>query len=189
MSIPKQHVRDNIDRLFIAYSNVYIDDAVEALKQSPDAEAVVIQPYETKKGFTSTEEALELYKHLKDGQGVPILFAPQGRMAEDGQFFEYGARLLDVLDVTAGGVRDLVEQNRQTGKWVLQAGDFLYAEKNVLIIKSPIVPLSEISSVNRLPIGVAFNILRRSRGKPVKAVAIPAPKLIKAEYKEILQAL
>jgi hypothetical protein len=189
MSISKQYVRENIDRLFIAYSNVYIDDAVEALKQSPGAEAVVIQPHETKKSFTSTEEALQLYRHLKDGQGVPILFAPQGRMAEGGQFFEYGARLSDVLDVTAGRVQELVEQNRQTGKWVLQAGDVLYAEKNVLIVKSPIVPLSEISSVNCLPIGAAFNILRRNRGKPVKAVAIPAPKLIQAEHKEILQAL
>jgi len=189
MSIPRQYVRDNIDRLFIAYSNVYTDDAIKALKQFPDAEAVVIQPYEAKKSFTSTEEALGLYKRLKDGQGIPLLFTPQGRMAEGGQFFEYGARLLDVLDITVGGVRDLVEQNRQTGKWVLQAGDVLYAEKNLLVVKAPIVTLLEISSVERLPIGVAFNILRRNQGKPVKAVAIPAPKLIKAEYKGILWAL
>ncbi len=189
MSIPKQYIRDNIDRLFIAYSTVHINDAIKALEQSPDAEAVVIQPHEEKKRFTSTEEALELYKHLKGEQSIPILFAPQGRMAKDGQFFEYGARLLDAFDITAGGALDLVEQNRQTGKWVLQAGDVLYAEKNVLIVKSPIVSLSEVSPVESLPIGVAFNILRRNRGKPAKAVSIPAPKLIKVEHKEILRAL
>ena len=189
MSIPIRLIKDNIGRVFIAYSYVYIDEAIKALGQSRDAEAIVIQPYEAKKGFKSTGETLSLYKQLKKGQGIPILFTPQGRMAQDGQFFEYGARLSDVLDVTASGVREVIEQSRQSGKWVLQSGDVLYAEKNVLIVQAPIVALSEISPVASLAIGAAFNILQRSRGKPVRAVAIPAPKLIKLGYEEILQAL
>jgi hypothetical protein len=189
MSFPRQYVVDNIMRLFVAYSYPYIDGAIQALKQSPTSEAVVIQPYEARKAFVSAGDALNLYKHIKEGEGIPILFTPQGRLAGAGQFFEYGARLLDVLDVTEVGVRELIERNQQSGKWVLQSRDVLYAEKNVLIVGSPISALSEVSSFAKLPVDTAFNILRRNRGEPVKAVAIPAPKLIRVGYEGILQAL
>jgi len=189
MSFPRQYVVDNIARLFVAYSYPYIGGAIEALKQSPTAEAVVIQPYEARKTFVSAGDALHLYKHLKEGQGIPILFTPQGRLAGTGQFFEYGARLLDVLDVTEIGIRELIERHKQSGKWVLQSGDVLYAEKNVLLVGSPIRALSEVSSFEKLPVDTSFNILRRNRGQPVRAVAIPAPKLIRAGYEDILQAL
>ena len=188
MSFPRQYVVGNIARLFIAYSYPYIKGAIEALEHSPNSEAVVIQPYEARKTFVSARDALDLYKHHKE-QGIPILFTPQGRLAGSGQFFEYGARLLDVLDVTEVGVRELIERNKQSGEWVLQSGDTLYAEKNVLLVKSPIVALSDISSFEKIPVGTAFNILRRNRGEPVKAVAIPAPKLIRVGYEDILQAL
>jgi hypothetical protein len=184
MTIPKQYAKTNLDRLFIAYSYVYISEAIEALRNAPEAEAVVVQPYEAHKNFTSTIETLELYRQIKGQEGVPILFTPQGRMAEEGQFFEYGSRLLDVMDVTIEGVKELIEQKRLAGKWVLQSGDVLYAEKNVLIVKSPIVSLSA-----RLPIGEALNILRRKQGEPVQAVAIPAPKLIRVGHEEILKSL
>jgi hypothetical protein len=189
MSIPKQYATDNIERLFVAYAYSYLDEAIEALKEKPNAEAVAIQPHEAKKRFTAAEEALSLYMHLKDGRGIPILFTPQARMAQRGQFFTCGARLLDVLDATEVGVRELIERNMESGRWVLQAGDVLYAEKNVLIVQSPILALSEISSFESLPVGAAFNILGRNRGKPVKAVAIPAPKFIQIGYEHILQAL
>jgi len=49
MTIPKQYVKTNLDRLFIAYSYVHIGGAIEALREAPEAEAVVIQPYEAYK--------------------------------------------------------------------------------------------------------------------------------------------
>lgn len=183
MSLPKEF-KANFHRAFIAYSYVYISQAIEALKQSPNAEAIVIQPYEAHKSFASAKEAVDAYRHLTHGQNIPILFTPQGRMAEEGQFFEYGARLLDVLDITTGKTRDSIEQNRKLGKWVLQHGDKLYSKKNLLIVNSPIIALP-----GKLPINVALNILSRNRGKEVEAVAIPTPKFIKPKHQEVFETL
>jgi hypothetical protein len=110
-------------------------------------------------------------------------------MAQGGQLFTCGTRLLHVLDITEIGVREQIERNIESGMWALQAGDDLCAEKNVLLVQAPIVTLAEIASFGNLPVRVAINILRHNRGKPVGAVAKPAPKLIQAGYKSIFQAL
>ncbi len=190
MGIPKKIIRDNIDCFFIAYSNIYIEDAIKALEQFPDAEAVVIQPFEKDRRFISTEEALSFYEELKGNPGVPILFTPQGRAIETGQNFEYGARLIELPDVQVNEDHLRFERNIQTNKWVLHADDIPYAQKNLLVVKAPIVALSDISEISKLPVNQAINILdRKKRGTPVKAVSIPAPKLINKKYKYILQAL
>ena len=76
--------------IFIAYSFVYIEQAINALKEtSKKVEAIIIQPYREDMEFTSTIEAMRLYRELNNDQSIPILFTPQGRMSEDGQFFEY----------------------------------------------------------------------------------------------------
>jgi hypothetical protein len=183
-SLPRQLFKANIHRAFIAYSYVYVEEAIKAQEHSLTAEAVVIQPYRKDMFFTSTKEATHLYRTLKDGQHIPILFTPQHRWDEKGQFFEYGTRLLDVLDITNARTEETVKRNRQLGKWVLQYGDDLYTPKNVLVVRAPIVPLPE-----KLPVEVAFNILRPHSGGRTQAVSIPAPKLIDEKYAEVLQAL
>jgi len=190
MGIPKKMIRDNIDCFFIAYANIYIEDAIKAQEQFPDAEAVVIQPFEKDRRFVSTEEALLFYEELKGNIGIPILFTPQGRAVETGQYFEYGARLIELPDVQVSEDRKSFDHNIQTNKWVLHADDRPYAQKNLLVVKAPIVALSDISETSNLPVNQAINILNpKKRGTPVEAVSIPAPKLIKEEYKYILQAL
>ena len=125
--------------MFIAYSFVYIQNAIDALKAAPNkVDAVVIQPYRSDQGFVSTEKAAHLYRKLKEGQDIPILFTPQGRMSEAGQFFEYGARLLDVLDREAF---EKVKRNLEDGRWVIPTDDDRLYEKtrNFLIVKRPIL--------------------------------------------------
>ncbi len=181
MVIPKQLVKDNIDRLFIAYSNIYIEDAIEAIKRSPNAKAVVMQPYESKGSFSATREAIKLHKKLKADQDIPILFSSQGRTVE--QYFEYSAQLIDVFDISNTEVNKLINVILDTGRWVLQSQDkHIYAKKDILVVKAPITKL-----VDKLPVEFATNILRHKRGEPTEAVAIPAPKLIKEEYRNILQ--
>jgi len=184
MSLPQQLLRANVHRLFIAYSYVYVKVAIEALEHSLTAEAVVIQPYEKSKSFASAKGVVDLYRTLRGDQGIPILFCPQGRFSKEGQFFEYGARLLDVLDIAVSGTRERIEQNRKAGKWVLQYGDDLYSTKNLLLVQAPIISLPET-----LSIGVATNILRRNPGERARSIAIPAPKLIDEKFVEVLQAL
>ena len=186
MSVPKELIKDNINRAFIAYSYVHIKLAIKELKRAPNAEAIVLQPYEKEKRFSSSEETVDFYRSLRDGQGIPILFTPQGRRNTKGQFFEYGARLLDVLDIQVSGTQEMVKRNQQQGKWVLQHGDDLYAvdsTRNLLVVQAPIVTLPD-----KIPVGMAINILRH-RGSRVQAVAIPAPKLIDKEYIKVLQSL
>jgi len=183
-SLSEKFIESNLDCLFVAYSLVYIQDAIDALKNYPDAEAVVVQPYEKKKAFTSARKSARLYRKVTKDRNIPILITPQGRMSSEGQCFQYGGRLLDILDATDSEQLSLVKQNLDNGKWVLAAGDPLYSEKNLLIIERPIVKLSE-----ELPIGLASNIRRRNQGSTVRAVAIPAPKLIDEAYTDILEML
>jgi len=171
----------NPHTIFIAYSFVYMGDAINALKEATEkVEAIIIQPYRRDMGFTSTIEAAQLYRKLNDGQSIPILFAPQGRMSEDGQFFEYGARLLDVFSREEVA---LVEKNYEAGKWVLPRSDTWppYGQ-NFLIVRTPIVRLPK-----KLPVGVAINILKGpTQGESVQAISIPAPKRLKATYRNML---
>jgi len=183
-SLSEQFIESNLDCLFVAYSLVYIQDAIDAFKNSPDAEAVIIQPYEKKKTFASARKSARLYRKVTKGKSIPILLTPHGRMSGEGQRFQYGARLLDILDATDSEQLSLVKQNLDSGKWVLAAGNTLYSEKNLLIMERPIVALSE-----ELPIGLASNIRRRNQGSAVRAVAIPAPKLIDEAYTDILEML
>ena len=181
MTLSSEYFKANVDYMFIAYSFVHIQDAIDALKTASEkVEAVIVQPYRSDQSFVSTEQAVHLYRKFKEGQDIPILFTSQGRMSEEGQFFEYGARLLDVLDR-----EDIakVERNLKDGRWVFTAiDDKLYA-RNFLIVKRPIVRLPQ-----RLPISVATNVLRgATQGQPVQAVAIPAPKRIEAEYRNMLE--
>ena len=84
--------------IFIAYSFVYIESAINALKTASNkVEAIIVQPYRKGIEFVSTREAMRLYREFNGGKDIAILFAPQGRMSEEGQFFEYGGRLLDVF--------------------------------------------------------------------------------------------
>ena len=185
MSLKKSFIEGKVDQLFVAYSNIYIYDAVEALKKSPDAEAVIIQPYESKGSFAATRKAIKLYRELKnDGDiNIPILFTPQGRTVD--QFFQYGAQLIDVYDVSNSEVYKLINVILGTGRWVLQAQDKeVYSKKDILVIKAPIVELME-----KIPVECAINVLRHKRGKPTEAIAIPAPKLIIEEYKDTLKEL
>jgi hypothetical protein len=160
---------------------VYVEQAISALKDASEkVEAIIVQPYRDDVGFTSTIEAMRLYRELNDGQSIPILFTPQGRMSEDGQFFEYGAQLLNVFsreDIA------LVKKNYEAGKWVLPLDDTWppYGQ-NFLIVKIPIVRLPK-----KLPVSVAINILKGPRqGEPVQAISIPAPKRIEATYRDML---
>ncbi len=186
MSIQKQLIEENIDRIFIAYSNVYIDDAVKAVKESPKAEVVVIQPYEQGRKFSSTKKMLELYRKLGKTTGIPILFTPQGRGTETGQFFEYGSRLFDVIDIEGIEDEQRLDDNLRSGLWVLQAQDKLYSRKNLLMVKTPIKPIKEISNFDKLSVSICVNIFKHRYGEPVEAVAIPAPKLIIEDYGSIL---
>jgi len=185
MSLKKSFIEGKVDQLFVAYSNIYIDDAVEALKKSPNAEAVILQPYESKGSFTSTRKAIKLYRELKSDQdiSIPILFTPQGRTGE--QYFQYGAQLIDVFDVSNTEVFKLIKFILETGKWVLQAQDKeIYSKKDILVVKAPIFELKDI-----IPVEFAINVLKHKRGEPTEAVAIPAPKLIKEGYKDYLLRL
>jgi len=158
-----------------------MEDALTALKDaSEEVEAIIIQPYRTDVSFASTEKAVSLYRKLKQSKSIPILFAPQGRMSEEGQFFEYGARLFEVLDRTN---LSKIEQNMKEGKWIFPANDRELYARNFLIVKKTIVRLPE-----RLPISVAINVLRgKTQGEPVKAISIPAPKQMTAEYRNMLE--
>ena len=184
MSFPIEYVKERIDTLFIAYSNIYIDDAILALKQSPEAEAVIMQPYESMGSFASTRKAISLFKEMKESQEIPILFTSEGRMAEEGQYFEYGARLIDVFNVSYNEVRKLINHILDSGNWVLHAHDDFYAKKDILVVRAPIIELS-----NKIPVNAAVNVLKHKQGEATKAVAIPAPKSIDEEYKHILKEL
>ena len=73
MSFSEGFFKTNIDSIFIAYSFVYVQDAINALNSSPETiEAVIVQPYRKDQTFPSTERATDLYKTLKNGQGIPI---------------------------------------------------------------------------------------------------------------------
>ena len=184
MPLKKNIIEGKLEQLFVAYSNIYIEDAVEALKQSPDAEAVIIQPYESKGSFAATRKAIKLYIELKNDEhiNIPILFTPQGRTVD--QFFQYGAHLIDVYDVSSSEVYKLINVILDTGRWVLQAQDKeIYSKKDILVVKAPIVELQD-----KIPVACAINILKHKKGELTEAVAIPAPKLISEEYKDILQA-
>lgn len=183
-SLSQRFITDNLDSVFVAYSLVYIGNAISALKNSPDAEAVVIQPYESKKSFASARKAARLYRKITKGQSIPLLITPQGRMDSDGQYFQYGGRLWDILDATDREQLSIVEQNVDSGKWVLLAGDSLYSEKNLVVVERPIVELP-----GELPIRVARNIRRANQETVLKAVAIPAPKLINRAYTDVLEML
>ena len=181
MSLNIEFFKANVDSMFIAYSFVYIEDALAALRNAPEqVEAIIIQPYRKGSNFVSADKAVSLYQQIKNGQNIPILFTPQGRRSEKGQFFEYGARLLEVLDETN---RSKIKQYREEGKWILPASDKKLYATNFLIVKKPIVRLPK-----KLPIGIAINILRgKTRGEPVQAVSIPAPKQMSVEYRDILK--
>lgn len=183
-SLSQRFVADNVDSIFVAYSLVYVGNAISALENSTDAEAVVIQPYESNKSFTSARKAARLYRKITKDQSIPLLITPQGRMDSDGQFFQYGGRLWDILDATDREQLAIVEQNVDSGRWVLLAGDSLYSEKNLVVVERPIVELP-----GELPISVARNIRRANQETVLKAVAIPAPKLIEQAYTDVLEML
>jgi len=189
MSLKKSLIEGKAEQLFVAYSNVYIEDAILSVGNNPYAEVIVIQPYSQDISFTSAKKALDSYRKMMNTQGIPILFTPQGRRDEKGQYFEYGSILIDIIDLTDDEHREKLKVNLDSNKWVLQAQDDLYSIKNLLAVKAPIIKLAEIHPHDMLPVSVAINVLQHNYGKPVKAISIPAPKLIKGEYKDILVKL
>jgi len=178
VSIPKGYFKKNIDCISIAYAFSYIEEAMKALNNaSSDVEAVIIQPY-SKGRFVSTKDAMHLYKQLKDGEHIPILFTSRTRHQE--QFFEYGARLVDLREEAETSI---VENNIASGKWLMWDKS-LYA-KNFLIVQNPIKELSI-----KPPISVATNLLNGpSQGEPVGAVTIPSPKVIGIIFQHLLEDL
>jgi hypothetical protein len=185
MSFPRKYCKANIDRLFIAYSYVYLEKALQVLAEHKGAKAVVLQPFQQAKSFSSTDAAMCLYKEMKGDLGIPILFTPQARTNKNGQFFTYGSRLLRLLNII-DNEDDNVEFNRQRQdkNWVLQKENQdendVYATKNLLVVQAPIQKLER-----ELPVDISTNILS-NKGTAVGAVSIPAPKLIALEYRDFL---
>jgi hypothetical protein len=186
MSFPIEYCKANIGRLFIAYSYVYLAKAIQSLDEHKNAKAVVLQPFQQNKYFSSTEEAIDLYKAVRGGPGIPILFTPHGRMSEGGQFYTHRSRLLGIIGAQDDG--NELDRQRKEGHWVLQKNDEdndnVYAKNNLLIVQAPIEELQL-----ELPVSTSTSILSPNRGKPVKAVSIPAPKLIASEYQHVLAGL
>lgn len=176
--LPKRLFEQNLEDVFIAYSFVYVDEAVTALADaSPRVEALVGQPYFGSR-IVSARDAMVLYRHLTNGDDIPVLFTPQTRHQE--QRFEYGSRLLDLLHEEE---IDRVRRNVDDGKWLLWDKS-LYA-KNFLIVRTPIVELAD-----KPPLEAATNLLRGpTQGQPTKAVSIPAPKLLDPDFRHVLDAL
>lgn len=189
MSISKKYLIEFINELFIAYSYSYIHLAIEAIKENPKSEAIILQPYKKNNNFTSAKKILDEYKQFLGKEGIPILFTPQSRFAKSGQFFEYGGCLLDILDIKNPSVKIAVEKNISNKKWILQKDDILYAENNVLLVKVPIIPLKKIASLDKLPITESYNVLKPNSNSPAHSIAIPAPKRLKSKYKNILEQL
>ena len=189
MSQKMNLIEGKTDKLFIAYSNVYIEDAIAAIMQNPRSEVVVMQPYNQSFSFTSAKKTLDTYRKITKKQGIPILFSPQGRRDEGGQYFEYGSILIDIFDISDVEQRDRLKVNLDSKKWVLQAQDDLYSSKNLLAVIAPITKLTDIYPHKTLPVSIALNVLKHNYGEPVKAISIPAPKLIKDDYKNMLMKL
>ena len=78
MSLKMSLIEGKVDQLFIAYSNVYIEDAIVAVETNPGSEVVVIQPHSQNMSFTSAKKALDSYRKIMNTRGIPILFTPQG---------------------------------------------------------------------------------------------------------------
>jgi len=176
--LPKKIFDENLGDVFIAYSFVYVDEAVSALQDaSTNAEAVVVQPY-YKGRIVSAREAMHLYRILTGGRNIPILFTPQTRHEE--QRFEYGSRLLDLLHEQE---LDTVRKNVDEGKWYLW-DETLYGS-NFLIVQ---IPIQELETTP--PVHVATNLLAgATQGEPTGAVAIPSPKLLDPELRHLLEDL
>ncbi len=178
MDMAKKFFKENVEDIFIAYAFPYIGEAIEELdKAPPDVEAVVIQPY-YKGHFVSAKDAMHLYRKMKDGKDIPILFTSRTRHQD--QYFEYGSRL---VDLRSEAERKVVEQNIDSGKWLMW-DESLYA-KNFLIVQRPIKELQI-----KPPVKVATNLLSGPRqGDPVKAVAIPSPKVIGIIFRHLFEDL
>ena len=178
MSFSTDYFKNNIDSIFIAYAFSYVEGAIRALENAPsEVEALIIQPYD-KGHFVSAKDAMHLYRHVKDGEHIPILFTSRPRHQE--QLFEYGSRLVDLRDQAEIGV---IEKNIALGKWLMW-DDSLYAQ-NFLIVQNPIKKLSI-----QPPVSVATNLISGlSQGDPVGAVSIPAPKVMGIVFKSLLENL
>jgi len=188
MAIPVNFIKENINSIFIAYSYSYIEHSINALKNAPEAEVVVLQPYRMNSYFRAAKETLDLYKREKNLKGIPILFTPQGRQAAEGQFFEYGAILNNILDVSNLDSLERINKNIDSGIWVFQEGDKLYTERNALLVSRPIKKLNELELSFRIPVSEAANILGQNRGEAVRAVSIAAPKIINPDFQHILNS-
>jgi len=171
-------VEQNLDHIFIAYAFSYIDNALAAVEKAPpEIEAVVGQPYCPSR-IVSARKAMLYYRDLTGGRHIPILFTPQTR--HEDQVFVYGSRLLDLCHEKE---IDRVRRKVDAGQWLVW-DESLYA-RNTLIIKTPITELPV-----KPPIEVATNLLRGpSQGEPIRAVAIPAPKVLDPAFHHLLEDL
>jgi hypothetical protein len=176
MTIPKDYFKGNTKDIFIAYAFAYIEGAIKALRNaSSKVEAVIIQPYD-KGHFVSAKDAMHLYRKLRRGEHIPILFTSKTRHEE--QFFEYGSRLVDLRDRAE---IDVIKRNMRSGRWLMW-DERLYA-RNFLIVQNPIKELRV-----KPPIQVATNLLSGpSQGEPVNAVSIPSPKVLSVTFRHLLE--
>lgn len=171
-------VEQNLDDVFIASAFSYVDNALAAIeKPPPEVEAVVGQPSGSSR-IVSARKAMHHYRSLTGGQHIPILFTPQTR--HEDQVFVYGSRLLDLCYETE---IERVRRKVDAGKWLV-CDESLYA-RNTLIIKTPIAELSV-----KPPIEAATNLLSGPRqGEPIRAIAIPAPKVLDPAFHHLLEDL
>jgi len=171
-------VGEHLEHIFIAYAFPYVEKAGDAVKNAPPGiEAVIGQPY-CQSRIVSAREAMLCYRDLTDGEHIPILFTPQTRHQD--QVFAYGSRLLDLCHEAQIGE---VQRNIDAGKWLLW-DESLYAN-NYLIIKRPIQELAV-----KAPIQGAKNLLSGpSQGAPIRAVSIPAPKVLDPAFHHLLEDL
>ena len=172
-------VRNERDRLCIAYAYAYVEIAAASCRKSgKQAEALVIQPFR-KVYFRSAAEVTARYANLQ-GASIPILFSPQHR--SDDQFITHIGRLLKVVKADASGVVADVENGLKEGRYLLQSDEELvYSEGSFLFVHPRIDRLAK-----PVPISVLENVLGAGAGDSTQALHIPAPKVMTAEMRHLL---
>ena len=172
-------VRDERDRLCVAYSYAYVEAAAAASRRrTSGTESLVIQPYK-KVFFPSAARAAALYARLQ-GAAIPILFSPQ-RYTEE-QYITHIGRLTSIGSAKDAVVADDVRLGVKSKRYLLQSDEEpVYSKGSFLLVLPNIVQLP-----NPVPLNALQNALGPRRGTPTEALSTPAPKLVTPEYRYIL---
>lgn len=183
MSFSIKDFKSEIDRIFIAYSNVYLEDALKASKKYPKAEAIIMQPHLKGQFFSSAFKAVQLYKKFNSGETPQLFITNKTRYNPTEQKFVYKSYLLNVLDVRKPDEKALIDEKRAKGEWILQDTD-IYTDRTALIVANKFKKLIPPEGV---PLNVAENFLSVTRGTDLKSVSIASPKIIKKKWKDLLK--